>query len=238
MGREVIDDLVILGRGAPDQMKDGRVTICTAGWSGRLGFVRIYPTRTSSPLKQWNVVSVEVERSRSDSRPESWKIQGSKDEWNRLDHKIQVIDQLKGLDRRNLIRRLVTGCVNDTNDAHGSLAVVRPVRLEGYLGERSDVDASVLKTLFGGALERTKKGYQFQPRLKYECSACRAKGGHDQQLIEWGCYEWFRKQPGKEEQVFENLGIGNPAWEHHLFVGNQANHRQSFLTIGVIRWKR
>ncbi len=50
-------------------------------------------------------------------------------------------------------------------------------------------------------------------------------------------FEWFRKNPGKDAQVFENLGIGNRTWEHHLFVGNQANHRTSFLAIGVIRWK-
>jgi len=39
-----IDDLIMLGRGAPDTMRDGRVTICAAGWSPTLGFVRIYPT--------------------------------------------------------------------------------------------------------------------------------------------------------------------------------------------------
>jgi hypothetical protein len=233
-----IDDLVILGRGAPDQMRDGRITICTAGWSERLGFVRVYPTRTTSPLRQWNVVSVPVEKSTTDSRQESWKIQGSKSEWDRLDGRIEVTGRLEGESRRTLVRRLASGCVNLTNEAHGSLAVVRPVSLAGYLSERSDVDLAVQRTLFGGELEKTKRAYPFQPRLRYRCSDCRAQGEHDQQLIEWGCYEWFRKRPGEESKVFDNLHLGDSDWEHHLLVGNQANHRQSFLSIGVLRWKK
>lgn len=232
-----IDDLVILGRGAPDQMRDGRVTICTAGWSERLGFVRVYPTRITSPLQQWNVVSVPVERSPTDSRDESWKIRGSKSEWDRLDSQIKVTGRLEGTARRNLVHRLVTNCVNLTNERRGSLAIVRPVGLVGYLGARSDVDESVQRTLDRGDLPRIKQGYAFQPRLRYRCSGCTTTDGHDQQLIEWGCYEWFRKNPGQEGQVFENMRIGDSGWEHHIFVGNQANHRTSFLSITLLRWK-
>jgi hypothetical protein len=53
-----------------------------------------------------------------------------------------------------------------------------------------------------------------------------------------GCYEWFRKNPGKEAQVFENLRVKDEGYERYLLVGNQANHRSSYLVIGVIRWKR
>ncbi len=233
-----IDDLVVLGRGAPDQMSDGRITICAAGWSPKFGFVRIYPTRTSSPLKQWNRVSVPVERNPVDSRAESWKIRGSKSEWDNLDRKIAVVGRVEGQEKRQLVRSLVTGCVNETNDRHGSLAIIEPLELSGYLSERSDVDPSVQRTLDGDELQRTKHGYRYQPRLQYKCSHCVSKGGHDQQLIEWGCYEWFRKEPGREAQVFDNLRLGDPAWEHFLFVGNQANHRKSFLAIGVLRWKK
>lgn len=46
-----IDDVVILGRGVPELISDGRVTVCVAGYSDKLGFVRLYPTRIDSPLK-------------------------------------------------------------------------------------------------------------------------------------------------------------------------------------------
>lgn len=232
-----IDDLVILGRGAPDRMRDGRITICAAGWSKTHGFMRIYPTRTSSPLRQWNVVSVPVERNPLDSRQESWKIQGSKSEWDNLDRRIEVVGQLDQPERRTVIRALVSPCVNAINESRASLGIVHPVELSGSLSERADVDRDVQLTLTGPPQQRTKHGYRFQPRLTYRCSGCTSVSPHDQQVIEWGCYEWFRKNPGLESQVFDNLHIGDGDYEKHLFVGNQANHRSSFLVITVLRWK-
>jgi hypothetical protein len=233
-----IDDLVILGRGAPDKIRDGRITICAAGWSRTHGFVRIYPTRTSSPLRQWSRVSVPVERNPLDSRRESWKIQGSKDEWDTLDRKIEVVGEVTGLERRDLVQSLVSPCVNLLNDSRASLGVIRPVELSGELSARTDVDQGIQMTLTGLPQQKTKHGYRFQPRLKYRCSECQAAQLHDQQVIEWGCYEWFRKNPGAESQVFQNLHIGDSEYEKHLFVGNQANHRASYLVITVLRWKK
>lgn len=233
-----IDDLVILGRGAPDELKDGRVAVCVAGWSRTLGFVRVYPTRLSSPLKQWSVVSVQVEKNPSDSRSESWKIVGSASEWERLDRNIRVIGTLDREGRTALIPTLVSGCVSDLNDAHTSLGIVRPSAIRGYLSPREDVVHSVQTTLLGGSLPRTKVNYAMRPRVVYRCSACQSQQEHDQQIIEIGCYEWFRKNPGKEQQVFENLRLGDPNYEKFLLVGNQANHRTSYIVIGVIRWKK
>jgi hypothetical protein len=75
-----VDDLVILGRSSPDRLRDNRISVCTAGYSRALGFIRLYPTRTDSPLRVWNIVSVQVERNPMDSRAESWKIVGAKSE--------------------------------------------------------------------------------------------------------------------------------------------------------------
>jgi hypothetical protein len=236
--KRVIEDLVILGRGAPDQIKDGRVTVCVAGYSPTLGFVRIYPTKVTSPLKMWTIVSVPVERNPQDTRPESWKIQGSKDEWDRLDDKIKVLGELPRAQRQQLVRQLVTTCVSDLDKAHVSLGIVKPTTIEPELSERADVSKEVQLTLFGTPLPKTKAHYELQPRLHYRCSECKLEKGHDQQIIEMGVYEWFRKSPGKEAQVFENLHINDPEWENHLLVGNQANHRSSYLVIGVIRWKK
>ena len=41
-------------------------------------------------MKRWNVVSLPLERNTKDSRDESWKIQGSKTEWETLSDKIIV----------------------------------------------------------------------------------------------------------------------------------------------------
>jgi hypothetical protein len=233
-----IDDLIILGRGAPDVLRDGRVAICVAGWSPKLGFIRIYPTRLTSPLQQWNIVSVKVEQNPTDSRPESWKITGSASEWERLDENIQVQDTLGRDERIALIPTLASGCVSLLNESHLSLGIVHPTELRGYLSEREDVDRTVQRTLLGGSVPKTKVNYPLRPRMSYRCGECRAESGHDQQIIEIGCYEWFRKNPGKEAQVFENLRVDDPDFEKYLLVGNQANHRTSYLVIGVIRWKK
>ena len=88
----LIDDLVVLGRACPEPLKDGRVTVCMAGWSYRMNdFVRIYPTRPDTSCSQWDVIKVDVERNENDTRDESWKIVGSKEEWESLGSKIEVV---------------------------------------------------------------------------------------------------------------------------------------------------
>lgn len=233
-----IDDLVMLGRAAPDSLSDGRITICAAGYSPTYGFIRLYPTRLTSPLRQWSIVSVPVERNPQDTRRESWKIQGSKGEWDSLDSKIEVVEELPRSERMQLVPQLVSPCVTRLNDDRVSLGIVRPSQMRGYLSARSDVDPTVQLTLSGGRTPKTKANYAMQPRLEYRCSGCIGSGPHDQQIIEIGCYEWFRKNPGKEDQVFENLHLEDPQYEKYLLVGNQSHHRVSYLVIGVIRWKR
>jgi hypothetical protein len=228
----------MLGRSAPDQTRDGRTTVCAAGWSPSLGFVRIYPTTLQSDLQAWNIVSVPVERNPADSRAESWKIQGSKREWDNLHRKIEVHDSLPPPRRHALVKKLARDCPTDLNNRRVSLGVVRPVELKWYLGDRPDVDETVQRTLWGSTLPKTKINFAVQPRLEYRCSSCEAKSLHDQQLIEIGCYQWFTKNPGREEQVFRNMHLSDPGWSKYLFVGNLANHRTSYVVISVLWWKR
>jgi hypothetical protein len=233
-----IDDLVMLGRAAPDTLRDGRTTICAAGYSRTHGFVRLYPTRLTSPLKQWSIVSVPVERNPQDTRGESWKIEGSKGEWDDLDSKIEVTGELARPERIQLIPGLSSPCVMMLNESRVSLGIVRPKELRGYLSERSEVDPTVQTTLFGGRTPKTKANYKLQPRLEYRCESCTSVAAHDQQIVEIGCYEWFRKNPGGEAQVFDNLRLADPEYEKFLLVGDQAHHRGSYLVIGILRWKR
>jgi hypothetical protein len=48
----IINDLIILGRACPEPLKDGRVTVCLAGWSEEYGFIRLYPTRPNFQCKR------------------------------------------------------------------------------------------------------------------------------------------------------------------------------------------
>ncbi len=235
----IISDLVVLGRGCPDKMRDGRVTVCTAGHSQSLGFVRVYPTRIGSPLRQWNIVEVPVDRDPRDTRTESWKIEGSKQEWDRLSEKVQVSGYIKKLsDRRNLVANLVDGCVKDVNDVHRSLGIVEPAELEPYIAEKKDYDKEIQATLFGGPPILTKGNYPIEPRIRFRCSGCRQASPHDMQVIEWGFYEWFRKHPENPEQVWTNARLKDPGYNIYLFVGNQFRYRTAYIIIGVLRVKK
>jgi hypothetical protein len=238
----VIDDLIVLGRGCPEEIRNGRRTICVAGFSASRGFIRIYPTRWDSPLKRWSIIKVPVERPirpKFNGRPESWKIIGSKREWRRLSDKIEVVGEFPRKKRARLISSLIDGCVEEIYDSGRTLGIIKPTILEHYFEEQKDFTKFVQKTLDGRFRVKIKSEYPIEPRIKYACSDCKVgRGFHDQQLIEWGVFEWLRKKPTNVEQVWENLHLDDEEWEKYFLVGNMYQYPTAFLIISVIRWKK
>ena len=237
----IIDDLIILGRAVPSELRDRRRTICTAGYSPSKGFIRIYPTSYNSPLRRWNIVKVEVERPvtpRFNGRPESWKIVGSREEWKYIKDKIEVVDEFPREEWPNLLPSLVNGCVCDIEDANRSLGIIKPKEiLDTYFEDNKDYIGRQMM-LDGRFRIMTKKEFKHEPRIRYSCTNCRiGRGYHDQQLLEWGVYEWVRKNPNNMNQVWENLGLTNPDFEKFFFVGNQLQYQNSFMVISVLRYK-
>jgi hypothetical protein len=238
----VIDDLLVLGNSVPDIISDNRITVCTAGYSKAHGLVRIYPVPTVSDMKRWNVVKVPLERNPRDTRPESWKIQGSKGEWDRLAQKIELQAIVKDKDEKfaileDLERDFGVGCVEDLNDRKASLGIVKPVSFSCAFEKRDDHEPEAQSTLDGAKPFLTIKNYPLKPVMTYRCPGCRTKNPHKQQIMEWGVFEWMRKNPNKPEKVFENLHIGEPGYDTGLLVGNMALHRNSFMVISVFRLK-
>jgi len=227
--------MVVLGRSSPDTLSDGRSSVCVAGHSKTHGFIRLYPTRMDSPLKVWNIVSVAVEKNPTDNRTESWKIKGSKTEWRNLSSKIDVVGNLPDSARLAYVNAAVSGCVADLNDSQRSIGIVKPTERSCYLAERLDYDPDIQKTLYGGAVPSDKHSFKHQPRVHYRCSECKRTNGHDQQILEWGVYEWFRKHPGKEKQIWENLFLKEKNQDIFFLVGNQARWLTSFMVISILR---
>ena len=228
----IIDDMIVLGKGSPDRMKDRRLSICTGGYSHKLGFIRLYPTKRDSPLKRWSIIQVPVERNPRDTRPESWKIQGSKREWSRLSEKIEVKGELKRRDRLNLIGNLVDNCTETIKEEGRSLGIIKPEIKKTFFVERDKYDPEIQTTLLDGYGVMVKANYPYQPRIEYTCSDCRIKGEqHNKQIIEWGIYEWMRKNPDKLDQVWQNLRKDSPEHEIYFFVGNMLYRQNRFLII-------
>lgn len=237
----VIDDLIVLGNAAPDEISDNRKTVCTAGYSPTHGMIRIYPVPPNASMHRWNIVEVPLERNPKDTRLESWKVQGSKNEWDRLASKIKVKRKLDRDEWVALLDELYSkfgvGCVEELNEKKLSLGLIKPEKFEPRFERRERHDPSTQMSLFATEPFLTVHNYDIQPRVTYRCSSCRAKHAHDQQVLEWGVYEWIRKNPEKKEQVWENLHIGEPGYNTSFLVGNMALHRNSFMIISIFRYK-
>ena len=132
------------------------------------------------------------------------------------------------------------GCIQDINDRKRSLAIIKPDILKGWMADRKDenYDPTVQVTLDSDIPFLTIRNYTKQPRVQYKCSDCRMQKPHNQQILEWGVYEWMRKNPGMSEKGMENLHLMDPKYEIYFLVGNMAAHRNAFMVISVFRFKR
>lgn len=240
--RLVIDDLLVLGNAVPDIIGDNRITVCTAGVSKAHGLVRIYPVPPRSHMKRWNIVKVPLERNPKDTRPESWKIQGSKSGWDTIADRIELKGRVEEKEEKfdildDLHARFGVDCVEDLNDNKASLGMVKPQSFSCEFEKRDDHDPEMQMSLDGATPFLTIKNYPLKPVMRYRCPNCRTKNPHKQQVMEWGVFEWMRKNPDKPEKVFENLHIGEAGYDTGLLVGNMALHRNSFMVISVFRLK-
>lgn len=242
--RLFIDDLVVLGNACPDIISDYRITVCTAGYSRKHGLVRIYPVPVEAKMKWWNIVSVPLERNPKDTRFESWKIEGSKSKWEHLTDRIEVLDRI---DSRDEQRKLIEGlfdkygasCIEELNRRKVSLGLIKPTILGYEFEKRDDYEPDVQTTLGKEKLRfLTIKNYPLRPILSYRCPVCEAKNPHNQQVVEWGAYEWMRTHPENLEQLWKNYHLGETEYDFRLLVGNMALHRNSFMVISIFRFKR
>lgn len=236
---DTIDDLIVLGRAGPELIADGRHTVCLGGWSDTKGFVRLYPTHLYSSAKRWNVIKVPVEQDDShDWRDESWKIVGSKEEWDTLYEKVEEVGRLERHEAIDLIKDIPKTCPMQLNEDEKSMGIVEPEEIhDAYLEPVKDPEP-IQADLSGNEL-RSKKSYPHKLYIEYTCKDCAAKGRHRQHCIEWGIYRFWDTVPdAPPDQVIDNLHLLDDDWKKFFFVGNQHHHPTSFIVISVIRWKR
>lgn len=232
-----IDDLIVLGRAAPEPLSDGRETVCLGGYSPTEGWIRLYPTQPwMSELKRWNIVSVPVESDDShDNRPESYKIAGSKEDWDNLHEKIKQVDRLEKPEQMELADNLAGDCPAKLNEEKTSLGLVEPEEILSVHLEPTDgstVQADLLNNLRKG-----KNDYQKKLYVKYRCDGCVQKNPHDQSTIEWGVYRYWDKHEDYAG-VIDALDILDDGTKIYLFVGNQNHQRTAYLVISILRFQK
>lgn len=236
----LVRDIVILALAVPSELKDGRKSVCVAAWQKDLGLIRIYPCYANMGLGRWKVYDLELEKAGpSDNREESWKLFDA-DEYMRGNvYPLQTGKIQKLEDKLAILDPLVVDCVDEINQQRKSLCVVRPSTIaKAGFKENSAKKKSAGGDMFGREQDwvQTKADYEYQPYLEFQCSE-NCQKHHKQSVIEWGFYEWMRKNPGRESHVWENTYIFQDGYEPYLLLGNQANQRTSFLVINVINLK-
>ncbi|MGB1285622.1 MAG: hypothetical protein ACPG7F_03725 [Aggregatilineales bacterium] len=237
---EIIDDIVILGRAVPERLNDGRVTVCLGGYSPTRGFIRLYPTRLKMKVSRWDVIKVEVEKNERDNRHESWKIIDSGGAWEEVIQKVEKVGKIKSpFERRQLVTGNLANCVEDLKSIQQSLGLIQPDKiLKRYFNLNPQHGKMVQKLLFPEYDEswaNVKSDFEHEPRLKYLCPECKTQQGyHDQKILEWGWFEFMRKNPGKREQLWANARFDSEKHDIFLFTGNQFRYPNSYLIISVI----
>lgn len=231
-----VDDLVVLGRAYPEPIKDGRETVCLGGFSDKIGYVRLYPTqRRMTQCRRWNVISVPAANDPDDPREESYKIQGSKEDWDFLHRKIEKVDRLNKPEQIRLIDRLAGDCRARLNEEKLSLGIVDPSRIINYeLKERDDTSVQ-LDLNFNE--RKGKNDFPYQLYLKYRCKGCEQKTPHEQHCIEYGIHKYWEKNDDPHG-VFDALNLGNDQYKHYFFIGNLRHRRTAYVVISVLRFKK
>jgi len=235
---KIIDDLIVLGRAGPELIEDGRHTVCLGGWSKTEGFVRLYPTHMYSEAQRWNVIRVPVEKDNShDSRDESYKIQGSKADWDNLHEKIEKVDELSRQEAIDLTEEIPKTCRNKINERHQSLGLVKPKEIKNVYLE--SVEPDPVATDLQGNKMKSKSNYPHKLYIEYTCEGCEAKTGHEQHCIECGMYRFWQNNPERNpEEVIDALHLLDDDYNKYFFIGNLNHQRTAYVIISVIRWKK
>ena len=191
---KTLKDVLILGQAAPVQIRGGRKSICTAGWSKDEGMIRLYPVPTTTRARMWSIVKVPVTRNTQDIRFESWKIRGSVSEWDTLNRKVRETGKISSKPKRLQVLAEIMeghkyGCVNELNEQRGSLGIIKPEILDMEFTDRIKFQSTVQMTLDSNVKFLTAENFEKIPVIKYRCSNCKTKNRfHKQQLLAWEAY--------------------------------------------------
>lgn len=215
----ILEDFVMLGKTAPETDRQGRVTVCSAGWSPELRqLVRVYPLAKDNCPPDFSVSRVRLERNHKDSRGESWKIAGDRgvETHESINSRFDILGILNN--RKDVLDTIPTvPSINEANSRRLSLAVVQPeVPPQFYLEFNKERRCGV-----------GTKSYEYIPRVKFSLGS----SIHKLKYLNQSVYQHLGKN-------MSNLGLlqikekfkENPK----LLVGNMFAYRNNWLVISAL----
>lgn len=230
----ILEDFVMLGTTVPEPRSDGRVFVCSAGWSAELGhLVRIYPLARYGAPRRWSVNRVRLERNPKDSRWESWQLAGdrSADGHGGINANFDCVGEIPRGKREGLLDGAVVGSISEANDRRISLCVVHPAdRPRLTFDHNPDSPDSPQLSLFDrpGRPTAGSKRFPYIPRLQF----IDGDGQHHLQLRDWGAFEFLRKYGTDMRHGLEQgLHLSD---DSSLLLGNLSHQRNAWLVISVL----
>jgi hypothetical protein len=241
-----IDDFVMLGTTVPEPKSDGRVFVCSAGYSATLrSLVRIYPLARAGAPTRWSVSTVKLERNPQDHRAESFKLAG--DRTPEAHRSINSLFRIDGMSpkagRAQLLKKCSIGSIAEANDRsnYRSLAIIHARNMELEFEHNPSSPESPQLALFplDGEEPQGARRFPFIPRLHFDDE----QGHHRLMLRDWGVYELMRKnnnlalitESERRKYVGKALHLGPTC---SLLVGNLNNQRNAWLVISVLHGLR
>ena len=219
------DDFICLGRTVPEESKKYGAKVCMAGLSQELGsLMRVYPLPVVNPINCRHLCCLELERNPRDSRKESRML------YDRFNGVLSVSPRpLLSNDRlASALKPHLAQSIEELNDRRLSLGVLELCgNPAGFFRERSGVSHPDQGMFFEVADECFGAGaIDIAPYIEFWD---RDGKRHNLQIREWGCYEWIRNHRSEASLLWNNLDLRpSRTW---AVVGNQANHRSSWLII-------
>jgi hypothetical protein len=214
----ILEDFVMLGKTAPEMDRQGRVTVCSAGWSPELRqLVRIYPLAVENAPPDFSVSQVRIERNHKDSRHESWKIAG--DRSLNVHAGINTRFDVKRIlnDRQSLVDQIpLVESVHEANQKRLSLAVIQPENKPEFYLEKNKNWLVHNKTI-------GTKTYKYIPRIKFDL------GGTTHKLKYLNQEVYNHLTPTNKSDFWRIAGRfkKNPK----LLIGNMFAYRNNWLVI-------
>ncbi len=227
-----MDDFICLGRTVPEESKKYGHKVCMAGVSLELNsLLRVYPLAINNPIRARMKCVLDVQRNPQDTRKESWKLK---------DHKegvISVSPATHAIEKniRPFLEPFLCDSISKLNEERRSLGVLKLNNPYGHFRERKSTPHPDQGLLFDIADECFgANAIDLAPYIEFKDD-----GGynHNLQIREWGCYERIRKDRHKAFQLWDILGLtkNRTIW---AIVGNQCNHRSSWLIIATFQIKK
>lgn len=239
-----IDDFVMLGTTVPEPRSDGRIFVCSAGYSATLrSLVRVYPLARYGAPARWSVSSVKLERNPQDWRAESFKLAGDRsvESHKNINSLFQVDGMAPKAGRAELLRKCTVGSITEANERRLSLAVIHATSMELEFEHNPGSPDSPQLALFpvDGEEPQGARRFPFIPRLNFDDEL----GHHRLMLRDWGTYELMRKnnnlalitEAERRRYVGGALHLDESS---SLLVGNLNNQRNAWLVISVLRGLR